>query len=126
MRIILKFLILISVLLSSCTDKTDKQIIYTDNGINSITIIKDGNKKYLMNGEYKSEELPKSDFILNDSNLEYFPGLAKWTKNSLEVYSTYGNFEKSKTSEKIKYNKVSTKEFEKLKKDSLNYFYFYY
>ena len=126
MRMIFKFLILISVLLSSCTDKTDKKIIYYANGINSITIIKDGNKKYLMNGKYKSEEIPKSDFILNDSNLEYFSGLAKWTKNSLEVYCTYGNFENSNTSEKIKYNKISTKEFEKLKKDSLNYLYFYY
>ena len=126
MRMIFKFLILISVLLSSCTDKTDKKIIYYANGINSITIIKDGNKKYLMNGKYKSEEIPKSDFILNDSNLEYFSGLAKWTKKSLEVYCTYGNFENSNTSEKIKYNKISTKEFEKLKKDSLNYLYFYY
>ncbi len=43
-----------------------------------------------------------------------------------EIDSQYGMFKTNKTGERLKHIEISTSEFEKLKRDSLNYKYFYY
>ena len=91
-----------------------------------MTILKVDNGKYIVNGQYNSKEKPKSNFVRADSIIEYHIGLAKWTENGIEIYSPYGTFDTTRANGKLKVINISTKEFEELKKDTIQYTYFYY
>lgn len=127
MKIIIKVIIFALCLPSiSCQENYTKKTIYSDDKLNAITIFHTKNKSYIIYGEYKSDCIPKNDFIKNESELEYFGGLGKWIGNGVEIYSTYGSFESDESTGKITNKIVTTKRFEELKRDSLNYKYFYY
>ena len=112
--------------LSGCTDKIQKKTIYSSDNKNVITILISENNKFIVNGDYQSDKLPSEGYLLNNSILEYFPALVRWTPEMTEIYSQYGSFKTNKTGERLKHFEISTSEFEKLKRDSLNYRYFYY
>jgi len=111
--------------LTSC-EKTEKKIIVSNDGKNQLTILKFDNGKYLINGKSNSDEKPNINYIKLDRFYEYHTGLAKWTENRIKIFSQYGNFDTINSNGKIKVFKIETKKFEELKKDSLQYTYFYY
>jgi len=124
----MKYLIIFSSLLfvfSSCRDR-ERKIVNSDYGDYSLTILKIDNEIYLINREYKSDNKPQNDFILNNGGVEYYTGLINWSENSTNIYTTYGVYDTTKADKRLKLTRVSTSEFEKLKKDSSNYKYFYY
>ena len=111
--------------LTSC-EKIEKKIVDSNIGENRLTILKFDDGKYIVNGEYNSDVKPTSDFIKADLILEYHIGLAKWNENRIEIYSQYGTFDTIAANGKLKLIKISTKEFEELKKDKTQYTHFYY
>jgi hypothetical protein len=112
--------------LSGCAESIEKKIISSSDNKNVITVIISENNKYIVNGEYKSDKLPSEKYILNNSSIEYFPALVRWTPEMTEIYSLYGSFKTNSTGQRLKHFAISTSEFERLKRDSLNYKYFYY
>ena len=113
------------VLLTGC-GKIEKKIVDSNNGENQLTLLKFGNEKYIVDGNYNSDKRPNFDYIKSDVILEYHTGLAKWTTNGIEIYSHYGTFDTMTSNGRLKVIEVSTKEFEELKKDTVQYTYFYY
>lgn len=112
--------------LTSCEDEVNKKLIYSWDKVNAITILTMESNHYFVNGDYQFKTIPTNRYIVNKSSLEYFTGLVKWTSSGVEIYQTYGQFDESRSEGEMKYFKVSTKEFETLRRDSLNYVYFYY
>ena len=119
------FLLCTALLLIGC-EKNKKKIVDLNDGKNQLTILKFDDGKYLINGKYNSEQKPNIDYIKSDIFYEYHSGLAKWTENRIEIFSQYGDFDTINSNGKIKVFKISTNEFEELKKDSVQYTYFYY
>ena len=126
MKKLIKIFLLFAVLSLIGCGKNEKKIIDLNNGKNQLTILKFDDGKYLINGKYNSDQKPNIDYIKSDIFYEYHTGLAKWTKNRVEIFSQYGDFDTINSNGKIKVSKVTTKEFERLKKDSVQYTYFYY
>lgn len=122
----IKIFLLCAVLSLIGCGKNEKKIIDLNNGKNQLTILKFDDGKYLINGMYDSDQKPNINYIKSDIFYEYHSGLAKWTENRIEIFSQYGNFDTINSNGKIKVSKVTTKEFERLKKDSVQYTYFYY
>ena len=121
-----KIVLLITfVALTSC-GKIEKKIVDSNNEKNQLTILKFENGKYIVNGKYSSVEKPNSDYIKSDVYYEYHVGLAKWTENRIDIYFQYGTFDTVAANGKLKIIKVSTKEFEELKNDTIQYTYFYF
>lgn len=118
-------LLITVVSLTSC-GKTEKKIVDSNNGKNQLSILKFEDGKYIVNGKYNSNSKPNSNFVKADNIIEYHSGLAKWTANQIEIYSDYGAFDTISSNGKLKVIKVSTKKFESLKKDTIQYTYFYY
>ncbi|WP_434035501.1 hypothetical protein [Formosa sp. 4Alg 33] len=126
MEKLIKIFLLITVLWLTGCRKNEKKIVDLNNGKNQLTILKFDDGKYIINGKYNSDQRPNIDYIKSDIFYEYHTGLAKWTENRIEIFSQYGNFDTINSNGKIKVFEVSTKEFEELKKDSVQYTYFYY
>ena len=126
MKKLIKIFLLCAVLSLIGCGKNEKKIIDLNNGKNQLTILKFEDGKYLINGKYNSDQKPNNDYIKFDNFYEYHSGLAIWTKNRVEIFSQYGDFDTINSNGKIKVSKVTTKEFERLKKDSVQYTYFYY
>lgn len=126
MEKLIKILLLCTVLSLIGCGKNEKKIIDFNNGKNQLTFLKFDDGKYLINGKYKSDQKPNIDYIKSDIFYEHQNGLAKWTGNRIEIFSQYGDFDTINSNGKIKVSKVTTKEFETLKKDSVQYTYFYY
>jgi hypothetical protein len=123
---LIKIFLLITVLWLIGCGKNEKKIVDLNNGKNQLTILKFDDGKYIINGKYNSDQKPIIDYIKSDIFFEYHIGLAKWTENRIEIFSQYGNFDTINSNGKIKVFKVSTGEFEELKRDSVQYTYFYY
>ncbi len=100
--------------------KIDKKVVSLKNDEKHLTILKLENAKYLINGKYHSDKKPQTDYIKADKLLEWHSGLAKWNESQIEIYSHYGAFDTLASNGKLKIIKVSTKEFEELKKDTIN------
>lgn len=126
MEKLIKIFLLITVLWLIGCGKNEKKIVDLNNGKNQLTILKFDDGKYIINGKYNSDQKPIIDYIKSDIFFEYHIGLAKWTENRIEIFSQYGNFDTINSNGKIKVFKVSTGEFEELKRDSVQYTYFYY
>ena len=118
--------ILLTLLSFSCKREIDKKVITSADKQNAISILKASDGYYLVDGVYQSDSIPEDNYILNKGGLEYYVGLVNWTKNQTLIYSTYGTYDTTKTGSRLKQIIVSTKEFEQLKGDSLNFNYFYY
>ena len=121
-----KIVLLITVFSLTNCGKIEKKKVDSNNGKNQLTILKLENNKYIVNGKYNSDKKPNFEYIKSDVFYEYQTGLAKWTKNRLEIYSQYGTFDTIAANGKLKVIEVSTKKFEELKKDTIQYTYFYY
>ena len=126
MEKLIKIFLLSTVISLIGCGKNEKKIVDLNNGKNQLTILKFDDGKYIINGKYNSDQKPNIDYIKSDIFYEYHSGLAKWTENRIEIFSHYGDFDNINSNGKIKVFKVSTKEFEELKKDSVQYTYFYY
>ena len=121
-----KIVLLILFVSHTSCGKTEKKVVDSNNGKNQLTVLKFENGKYIVNGKYNSTKKPNSNFIKSDNIIEYHTGLAKWTENRIEIYSPYGTLDTTGANGKLKVVRVSTKEFEELKKDTIQYTYFYY
>ncbi|WP_019039724.1 hypothetical protein [Psychroflexus tropicus] len=126
MEKLIKLFLLSTVLWLTSCDKNEKKIVDLNNGKNQLTILRFDDGKYLINGRYNSDGKPNVDYLKSDVFYEYHSGLAKWTENRIEIFSHYGNFDTINSNGKFKVFEVTTKEFEELKKDSVQYTYFYY
>ena len=126
MEKLIKIFLVITVLWLTGCGENEKKIVDLNNGKSQLTILKFNDGKYIINGKYNSDQKPNTDYIKSDIFYEYHAGLAKWTENRIEIFSQYGDFDTINSNGKIKVSKVTTKEFEKLKKDSVQYTYFYY
>lgn len=112
--------------LTSCGKDFEKIIVNSDDGKNSLTILKTNTEIYLINGNYESEKKPYDEYIQNNGGIEYYRGLINWSTNMTKIYTDYGIYDTTHTNSRIKLIKLTTSEFENLKKDSLNHKYFYY
>ncbi|WP_157466068.1 hypothetical protein [Belliella baltica] len=121
-----KIVLLITVVILTSCGRIEKKIIDSNNGKNQLTVLYFGNGKYIVDGKYNSNIKPNFDYLKSDNFYEYHTGLAKWTVNGIEIYSQYGTFDTIATNGKLIINKVSSKEFEELKKNTDQYTYFYY
>lgn len=121
-----KIVLLISLVSLTSCGKTEKKIVESNNGENQLTVLKFENGNYIVNGKYNSNEKPHSNFVKTDNIIEYHTGLVKWSENQIVIYSQYGTFDTIAANQKLKVIKVSTREFEELKKDTIQYTYFYY
>ncbi|NVK41431.1 MAG: hypothetical protein HWE39_09315 [Oceanospirillaceae bacterium] len=107
-------------------DGTNKEIISTRDNKNHLTILNTEDGKYLIHGEYEADVLPPSGYLKADSFFEWQACLVKWTDDKIEIFSTYGSFDTLNAGGVFKTVRVTTKEFEELKRDSLEYIYFYF
>ncbi len=120
--------ILLTLLVSGCKEDVQKRTIYSENKGNALTVIhfEDKNKTYLIDGQYGQNLIPRENYILNNHYvLENFVGLVEWTDSTTIIYTQYGEFDTSNSGDNFYVKRISTKEFEEMKKDTVRYKYFY-
>lgn len=121
-------IISLSFLVTGCKEDVQKRTIHSEDKGKAITVIHfgDRNKTYLINEQYGHNTIPGENYILNNhSVLENFIGLVEWTDSTTVIYTQYGEFDTSNAGDDFYLKRISTKEFEEMKKDTVRYKYFY-
>lgn len=123
----IKLMILSSLILFfSCSGKYDRKVITSNNNQNeSITIIRKGSQYLIYNGIVNLDSIPENGYIINEGVIEYFNALANWDDGKVIIYHTYGSFNESNNQGDIVLKRISVKEFEKLKDDPANTYFYY-
>ena len=120
--------ILLTLLVTGCKEHVQKQTIYSEDKGKALTVIHfaDRNKTYLLNEQYGQNTIPRENYILNSHDvLENFVGLVEWTDSTTVIYTQYGEFDTSNAGDNYYLKRISTKDFEEMKKDTVRYKYFY-
>ncbi|MGP1994269.1 hypothetical protein D9V96_020480 [Zobellia laminariae] len=116
---------LILIVFLGCDSGLKKKIITSEDGLNSLTIISKDAEYYIFKGKLDLDKIPANGYVKNKGVVEHFNALVKWSNGQVDLYHTYGVFDESKKPKDIILNRVSVKEFERLKKLP-EYEYFYY
>lgn len=120
-------IILLIFLTAGCKEEVDKRTILSEDQEKAITVLHfgDRNKTYLINEKYEFDSIPENYIVNNHYVLENFIGLVEWTGSTTVIYTQYGEFDISNAGDDFYLKQISTKEFEKMRKDTVRYKYFY-
>lgn len=109
----------------SCSKNQDRKVFTFGNQEEYLTIIHNEGKYLIFNGLIPQDFIPKTGYIVNEGGIEYFSALVMWENGIAYLYHQYGSFDESQNDGSIVLQKVTTQQFENLKKQS-GYNYFYY
>lgn len=109
----------------SCSKNQDRRVITFENQEEYLTIIHNEGEYLIFNGLIMLDSIPNTGYIVNEGGIEYFSALVIWKNGIAYLYHQYGSFNESQNDGSIILQKVTTKQFENLKKQS-GYNYFYY
>ena len=109
----------------SCSKKQDRKVVTFENQEEHLTIIHKEDKYLIFNGLVLLDSIPTTGYVVNEGGIEYFSALVIWKNGIAYLYHQYGSFNESQNNGSIVLEKVTTKQFENLKKQP-GYNYFYY
>src|SRR5210317_2135929 len=109
----------------SCSEKEDRTVITFENQEEHLTIICKDGKYLIFNDLVLLDSIPTTGYVVNEGGIEYFAALVMWKNGIAYLYHQYGSFNESHNNGSIVLEKVTTKQFENLKKQP-GYNYFFY
>lgn len=125
MKYIKLILTCILLMFYSCSTKQDRKVITFENQDENLTIIHKKGKYFIFNDLVSLDSMPTTGYIVNEGGVEYFSALVIWKNDIAYLYHHYGSFNDSQNDGSIVLEKVTTKQFEELKKHpGFNYFYY--
>ena len=112
-------------MLFSCDNEINKEFAISSDQQDTLTILKINNKAYLIDGDYKYDTIPHQDYLFTGGFYEYCNALIKWEKSKTIIYSDYCDIDSTKGIN-LEYKKITTSQFEEMRKDSFKYTYIYF